>query len=154
MSNPGWSGKELSLELQTLVMVKYFESSLRQILQSVAFAHKDLFKTLEESDNKIEALSENPLFLQMMSRFQGSLGFEKYGDRSFRLDSDAISKEARDELLDMLVYVCIMMWVNDGATFPDWLIEEAEAAAVIDEDYEFQLRRDAEDELDNLDEEE
>lgn len=120
----GWTGDDIPLELQAMVLMRKYQQSLDVILRNVARLHKECHDLLYGCDGPqiMAKLQEDPFFLQVMLRFVD--GEEAYGDTLFRKNIVELGKDAQEELIDNIIYVAALLWVkDDGAEFPEGTFE-------------------------------
>lgn len=122
----GWTGEEIPLELQALVVAKHFMGGLDTLLRQLALLHKEIQEILKRDDigTTLSTLQEHPFFQFVM---QGLVeGHEKFGDRLFRMSVEEIGKNAQEEVRDACVYLPVLLWVAAGAEFPEGAFDLAE----------------------------
>jgi hypothetical protein len=99
----GWQGEEIPLEAQKGREVEKLDDPEMQATRMV------------------NMLSQFPFFTRVLAKLEAS--HPEFGDKSFRLSCGELFDETRDELEDMVVWMCIALWVMDGAEFAPGLLE-------------------------------
>ena len=124
----GWGGPEIPLDMQALVVTKHFEEALNMLLRQLAMLHKqisEMVRGAETGGALITTLGKHPFFEFVI---QGLVeGEEKFGDQLFRWDADRIGAEAQEEVRDALVYLSVLAWVANGASFPEGTFDSEDA---------------------------
>lgn len=124
-NKPGWDGETIPLELQALVFMKKYRLAVAVVAANATRLHhqvEGLLSPLEDGDSIVAALGEDPFFMKLLLKLQES--HDKFGDKSFRRGSNEVFAEAGEELEDMIAWLAIALWIDDGASFPEGIMDE------------------------------
>lgn len=119
-----WTGPEIPLDLQAMVVVKHYRAALDMLLRQMAHLHKETMEKVGNPDatGLINALNEDDFFnFCMLGLVEGH---EKFGDALFRMEPGEISVNAQEEIRDAVIYLCVLLWVHQGAEFPEGTFDE------------------------------
>lgn len=122
--SPGWDGPTIPLDLQMIVLMRKYRSAVAVAASNMMRLHQDVERRLgplEKGDSMVEAFGQDPFFMKIAVRFQEAE--ERFGDAIFRKSAREVFAEGGEELEDLIVYLAIALWIQDGAEFPEGVFD-------------------------------